>query len=78
MNSSTIFRTENGSCYLYDANHQQLLNLHPIIETIHDFYCQANVENIRELLIRKYPELSIYAKILCSLFYMFYSNKLFR
>jgi len=36
MNSSTIFKTENGACFLYDVNHKELLNIHPVIETIHE------------------------------------------
>ena len=60
MNSSVFFKTESGSCYLYDAHHQQLLNVHPIIETIHGFSEQINVKDVKEYLFEKHSDLSKY------------------
>ena len=58
MNSSAFFSTDNGSCYLYDANHQQLFNVHPILETIHQLSDGAKDVDITGYLSEKYPELS--------------------
>jgi len=58
MNSSTLFKTENDSLYLYDTNQQQLLNLHPIVETIHTLACNTNIKDITKFLKEKYPELA--------------------
>jgi len=55
MQSSAFFSTENGACYLYDTNQQQLLNVHPILETIHQL---SDDKNITKHLGKKYPELS--------------------
>ena len=58
MNSSNFFRTENGSCYLYDTNQLELLNVHPVIETIHQFANNANDKDITTYIWERHPELS--------------------
>ena len=60
MNSSSFFRTDNGGCYLYDINNQLLLNVHPVIETIHDFANNEKTKDINQCLVEKYPELTDY------------------
>lgn len=56
MNSSSFFRTENGNCYLYDINRQQLINVHPVFETINQLANETN--DISESLRGKHPELT--------------------
>ena len=58
MNSSNFFRTDSGSSYLYDANQQQLFNIHPVIETIHHFFNDAKGNDITKYLGEKHPELT--------------------
>jgi hypothetical protein len=58
MNSSSFLRTDNGGCYLYDTNQQQLLNVHPIIETIRHFDDNEKAKDIAQCLVEKYPELT--------------------
>lgn len=58
MNSSTFFKTKNEACYLYDTNQQQLLNVHPIMETIHHLVNAVKAKEIMKQLNEKYPELT--------------------
>ena len=59
MKSTTFFSTSNGNSYLFDVKKQYLLNIHPIIEQIHnssnDIFSESD---ITKLLYEKYPELT--------------------
>ena len=58
MNSTSFIRTEAGGCYLYDATLQHLLNVHPVIETIHRFAYEATDNDTVKCLREKHPELT--------------------
>ena len=59
MNSSTFFTTLGGNTYLYDANNMCMLNMHPIVELIHFYYQDNNVDSNQGLfdyVLSKYPD----------------------
>ena len=58
MNSSSFFKTESGACYLYDVNHKELVNVHPVIEAIHNLANDANIKDKTKYLKDKFPELT--------------------
>ena len=60
MNSSIFFRTEAGNNYLYDTKLQQLLNVHPVIELIHNFGEKEDITGLVQSVREKFPELQVF------------------
>ena len=58
MYTSNFFKTESGNNYLFDINQQQILNVHPILETIHTLDKDTNVNDIIKYVGGKYPDLT--------------------
>lgn len=58
MKTSSFFKTVNGGNYLFDMYHQQLFNMHPIIEEIHNYISESSCNDITIFLNKKHPEMS--------------------
>ena len=59
MKTSTLFSTPTGNSYLFDIKKQYLLNLHPVIELIHNCSKEnASEMDTTQLLSQKYPALT--------------------
>ena len=59
MKSTTFFSTANGNSYLFDVKKQYLLNLHPVIELIHNSSNDKFPEsNLNKMLSERHPELT--------------------
>ena len=59
MKTSTLFSTPAGNSYLFDIKKQYLLNLHPVIELIHNCSKEnASEIDTTQLLSQKYPALT--------------------
>ena len=61
MKSTAFFCTANGNSYSFDVKKQLLLNLHPVIELVHNNSNDSFSENnLTQLISEKYPELTDY------------------